>query len=163
MHVIMPETVWTYSRKYLCRKFSSIVMFRNRGVQYSVRSLPVCKFMYGFACQCVGGRGELIEALAKKVSDISPPLSPLSVRTIKIIVPHVDIKCPDGFLPVSVEEVVGASESAFEFTIISGLSETKRMQGYACILRVDHIQVMTIQPSEGFVFLISVAGDVFCV
>ena len=127
MHVIMPETVWTYSRKYLCRKFSSIVMFRNRGVQYSVRSLPVCKFMYGFACQCVGGRGELIEALAKKVSDISPPLSPLSVRTIEIIVPHIDVKGSYSFFPVSVEEVVRACKSAFKLAIIASFTETKRV------------------------------------
>ena len=37
------------------------------------------------------------------------------------------------------------------------------MQGYVRILWIDHIQVVTVEPSEGFILLIAVSGYIFSI
>ena len=153
IHIIVPEPVPSDARKHLARKFFAIVAGRNRREQTAVRALPGNQFVHTLLHQCAGSHIGSVEALSHKKSLISPPLSPFPFRTVEESVPHIDIQGPERFLPISVDKVVAAAETAGETGGVSCLAVGYFIDSHA--FRHDNIEDVTVQPALRFIGLLS--------
>ena len=86
--------------------------------------------MYCLLHQCIRVRRKLVETLSDEDCHVAPPLSSFSVRTVEVGVSHIDVKRSHGLAPETVDFLVRAGEAAFEFTVVSGLAITDRIDHY---------------------------------
>ena len=101
--------------------------------------------MHALLHQCTGCHICSVEALSHKKSLISPPLGPFPFRTVEESVPHIDIQGPERFLPISVDKVVAAAETAGETGGVSRLAVGYFIDRHA--FRCDDIENVAVQPA----------------
>ena len=86
-------------------------------------------------------------------------MSPLSVRTVHISVPHTNIKGTDSLPPIFIKERIVALECAGDLRVIAGLTVLDINNFH---IRGDNVHhLIAIQPTEAFIFLSTVSGDIF--
>ena len=153
IHIIVPEAVPSDARKHLSRKFFTIVAGRNRREQDAVRALPGNQFVHTLLHQCAGSHICSVEALSHKKSLVAPPLGPFPFRTVEESVPHIDIQGAERFLPISVDEVVAAAETAGKFGGVSSLSVGYFIDSHP--FRCDNIEDVAVQPALRLIGLLS--------
>ena len=128
-------------------------------VDDAVRLLPGNKFAITFDDKLVGRPVEAVECSVEIVDDVTEPLSPLTVRTVEVVVPHIHVHCPDCLLPVVVQERIVAGEGAGEFGGIAGFVEAHLQNLH--IGRDDVHQDLSVHPREVLIFLDALSGDIF--
>ena len=91
VHIVVPASVGADSGERLRRQFLVPVPRGDGRKQRTVLLLPVCQLADSLAHQQVGTRRELVETLSHQDGDITPPLRPFAVRTVKVVVAHVHV------------------------------------------------------------------------